>query len=182
MNFKLIFINLKTMNSTLTEYIEQIRQIVPDYETPKRGRGQCSLLSSLRGEKKERFLFLENKIKLEKNRLAAKFNRKKKKNRLEFLIDENDELKLKIKSLDKDNFSLSGEVSFLKKEKSKLQSELVSLRKKNLELEKRLSLDEPLEVEPLEVEPLEVEPLEVENFVPIKTDWPDIMDFENCSI
>ena len=85
------------MNSSITNYLKQIKKIVPDYNGPKRGRGQRCLLLSLNKKEREQFTFLESKIRLEKNRIAAKLNRSKKKYELEISIEENDELKLKIK-------------------------------------------------------------------------------------
>lgn len=155
------------MNSSITNYLKQIEKIVPDYTGPKRGRGQRSLLLSLTKKEREQFTFLESKIRLEKNRIAAKLNRSKKKYKLEILVEENDELKLKIKNFMKSNFNLSEEITSLKEKNLKLQDELVALREKNTKLEKRLSLDDDFDIK---------------NTVPISPEWENIINFENCLI
>jgi len=105
------------MNSSIERYLKEIRTIVPSYEGAKRGRGQCSLLSSLSKEDRKQFMILENKIKLERNRIAAKKNRQKKKFNLENLTEENAELKSLIDTLFKENSRLKKQIKTLKERK-----------------------------------------------------------------
>ena len=79
-------------------YLREIKKIIPDYTSPSRGRRQHFILKNLSGKEKEKFIFYENQLRLEKNRLAARKNRLKKK-----CI--NDNLLLQNKIL-KDSFSV----------------------------------------------------------------------------
>ena len=103
------------MNSSIERYLKEIRTIVPSYEGAKRGRGQCSLLSKLSSEDKKKFLFLENKIRLERNRLCAKRNRDKKRSNLENLIEENENLKSLVEKLTRENINFKQRIEKLKK-------------------------------------------------------------------
>ena len=103
------------MNSYIERYMKEIKAIVPSYEGAKRGRGQCSLLSKLSSEDKKKFLFLENKIRLERNRLCAKRNRDKKRSNLENLIEENENLKSLVDKLLDKNSKLEKKIEKLKK-------------------------------------------------------------------
>ena len=103
------------MNSSIERYLKEIRTIVPSYEGAKRGRGQCSLLSSLSSEDKKKYMNLENKIRLERNRICAKRNRDKKRSNLENLIDENENLKSLVDKLTRENINLKQRIEKLKK-------------------------------------------------------------------
>lgn len=105
------------MNSSIERYLKEIRTIVPSYEGAKRGRGQCSLLSSLSKEDKKKFMNLENKIRLERNRLCAKRNRDKKRSNLENLIEENENLKSLVEKLLDKNARLEKKIKKLKEKK-----------------------------------------------------------------
>lgn len=105
------------MNSSIERYLKEIRTIVPSYEGAKRGRGQCSLLSSLSKEDRKQFMFLENKIKLERNRICAKRNRDKKRSNLENLIEENENLKSLVEKLLDKNARLEKKIKKLKEKK-----------------------------------------------------------------
>lgn len=111
------------MNSSIERYLKEIRTIVPSYEGPRRGRGQCSLLSSLSSEDKKKFLFLENKIRLERNRICAKRNRDKKRSNLENLIEENENLKSLVDKLLDKNSKLERKVEKLKKKEMSVSNE-----------------------------------------------------------
>lgn len=103
------------MNSSIERYLKEIRTIVPSYEGARRGRGQCSLLSSLSSEDKKKFMNLENKIRLERNRICAKRNRDKKRSNLENLSEENKKLKYLVDKLTRENLSLKQRIEKLKK-------------------------------------------------------------------
>jgi len=105
------------MNFSIERYIKEIRTIVPSYEGAKRGRGQSSLLSSLSKDDRKKFMFLENKIRLERNRIAAKKNRQKRKSSLEKIMEENENLKLSVDSLIREN-------SFLKNQNKNLKDKI----------------------------------------------------------
>lgn len=105
------------MNSSIERYLKEIRTIVPSYEGARRGRGQCSLLSSLSKEDKKKFMNLENKIRLERNRLCAKRNRDKKRSNLENLIEENENLKSLVDKLLDKNARLEEKIKKLKEKK-----------------------------------------------------------------
>jgi regulator of replication initiation timing len=120
------------MNFSIERYIKEIRTIVPSYEGAKRGRGQSSLLSSLSKNDRKKFMFLENKIRLERNRIAAKKNRQKRKSSLEKIMEENENLKLSVDSLIQENSFLKNQIKNLKnkigkgieKEKDKIGIEI----------------------------------------------------------
>ena len=111
------------MNSSIERYMKEIKTIVPSYEGAKRGRGQCSLLSKLSKEDKKKFLILENKIRLERNRLCAKRNRDKKRTNLENLIDENENLKSLVDKLLDKNSKLERKIEKLKKKATPISNE-----------------------------------------------------------
>lgn len=109
-----LFNNMDYINSTIDKYLKEIRKIVPSYERAQRGRGQSSLLSKLSYKDQKNLLFLENKIKLERNRIAAKKNRQKRKSALEKIMEENENLKLSVDSLIQENSFLKNQIKNLK--------------------------------------------------------------------
>ena len=62
MKIKITNYYINTMNTAIERYLKEIRNIVPSYEGARRGRGQCSLLSSLSKEDRKQFMFLERKL------------------------------------------------------------------------------------------------------------------------
>ena len=74
-------------------YLSKIRKIIPNYSGPYRGRGKITVLKNLKIEDRKKFMFYENKLKLERNKLVAKNNRLKKKNLIDSLMEENKILK-----------------------------------------------------------------------------------------
>ena len=114
-----LFDNMDYMNSTIDKYLKEIRKIVPSYERAQRGRGQSNLLSKLSYKDQKNLLFLENKIKLERNRIAAKKNRQKRKSALEKIMEENENLKLSVESLIQENSFLKDQIKNLNKPKIK---------------------------------------------------------------
>lgn len=125
------------MNSSVEEYFNEIRNICPQYDGPRRGRAQCSLLSKLSKKNRERFIFLENKIKLEKNRVAAKNARDRKRSMLENLIEENKNMKSLVDELFQENYKLKKQVESLKEIKhitvfKKIEKDEINNIKKDL--------------------------------------------------
>ena len=117
------------------KYLREIKKICPSYTGPRRGRGQAFFLSTLDEDEREKFMFLEKKINLEKNRIAAKETRKKKKSMLEKLTQDNKELKSLVDNLFEINSGLRNEIKFLKKKEKKERKK----EKENLEpAEKKL--------------------------------------------
>ena len=136
------------MNSSVEKYFSEIRNICPQYEGPRRGRAQCSLLSKLSKKDRERFIFLENKIRLERNRVAAKNARDRKRSMLENLIDENENLKSLVDKLTRDNINLKRRVEKLKKKLISVSDEKKEIEKIKKDLEfKDISDFDFLEVE-----------------------------------
>ena len=115
------------------KYLREIKKICPSYTGPRRGRGQAFFLSTLDEDEREKFMFLEKKINLEKNRIAAKETRKKKKSMLEKLTQDNKELKSLVDNLFEINSGLRNEIKFLKG-KEELEKKEEKERKKNMNL------------------------------------------------
>ena len=99
------------------KYLKEIKKICPSYSGPKRGRGQAYFLSTLDEDERGKIIFLENKIRLERNRLFAKKNRDKKKSMLEKLTQDNKELKSLVDNLFEINSGLRNQIKTLKKTK-----------------------------------------------------------------
>ena len=114
------------------KYLREIKKICPSYSGPKRGRGQAYFLSTLDEDERGKLMFLENKIRLERNRLFAKKNRDKKKSMLEKLTQDNKELKSLVDNLFEINSGLRNEIKFLKGKEKKEEKEEKE-RKKNCE-------------------------------------------------
>lgn len=104
-------------SSCAEKYLREIKKICPSYTGPKRGRGQAYFLSTLDEDERGKIIFLENKIRLERNRLFAKKNRDKKKSMLEKLTQDNKELKSLVDNLFEINSGLRNQIKTLKKTK-----------------------------------------------------------------
>ena len=115
------------------KYLREIKKICPSYTGPKRGRGQAYFLSTLDEDERGKLMFLENKIRLERNRLFAKKNRDKKKSMLEKLTQDNKELKSLVDNLFEINSGLRNEIKFLKEKEKKERKKNCEWAEKKLE-------------------------------------------------
>ena len=127
------------------KYLREIKKICPSYTGPRRGRGQAFFLSTLDEDEREKFMFLENKIRLERNRLFAKKNRDKKKSMLEKLTQDNKELKSLVDNLFEINSGLRNEIKFLKKKEKKEKKERKKEKKEKKEKENLEPAEKKLE-------------------------------------
>ena len=105
------------MKSPLDKYLKEIKKLYPSYIGPRRGRGQARFLSFLDTDEKEKFMFLERKIILEKNRISAKCARERKKSALENLTRDNKELKSLIDNLYEINSKLRNQIKTMREPK-----------------------------------------------------------------
>lgn len=98
----------------ITQLGGEIAKYVPDYEGPARGRARQGQFSHLNDKDRKKVQILERELKLEKNKLAARIARLKKNQKMQYLIETNEKLKIENSRLMKELASLKKTATSMK--------------------------------------------------------------------